>query len=85
MCKLAFWKLKKQITKISILAHFNSELKTIVKLNSNNYVFAKILSQKKENNIVRFIAYFSKTLLSAECNYKIYDKELLTIIRYFEK
>jgi len=30
------------------------------------------------------IAYFSKSLIPAEYNYEIYDKELLAIIKYFE-
>jgi len=29
--------------------------------------------------------FFSKRLSSAECNYEIYDKELLAIIRYFKQ
>ena len=30
------------------------------------------------------IAFYSKTMVLVEYNYYIYDKELLTIIRYFE-
>ena len=29
--------------------------------------------------------YFSQKMISAECNYKIYNKELLTIVQIFEK
>ena len=39
----------------------------------------------KKNDVVRFVVFFSKTLLSAECNYEIYDKELLAIICCFKK
>jgi len=31
------------------------------------------------------MAYFSKQLSPAKCNYKIYNKELLAIIRYFKQ
>jgi len=31
------------------------------------------------------MAYFLKQLSLAECNYKIYNKELLAIIRYFKQ
>ena len=71
--------------KISILAHFNLELKTIVKSNSLNFIFVKVLSQKNVDDIIKFVVFFFKSLLSIECNYEIYDKELLTIIRCFEK
>jgi hypothetical protein len=30
------------------------------------------------------VAFYSKNMASAECNYEIYDKELLAIIRYLE-
>jgi hypothetical protein len=36
------------------------------------------------DGILRPIAFFSKKLSPAECNYMIYDKELLAIIRSFE-
>ncbi len=45
----------------------------------------EILSQKEDDDLIKSIAYFSKTLFSVECNYEIYDKELLTIIRCFEQ
>ncbi len=44
-----------------------------------------MLSQKENDNLIKSVAYFSKTLSLAECNYEIYDKELLTIIRCFEQ
>ena len=31
------------------------------------------------------VAFFSKKLIPAECNYKIYDKELLAIIQSLEE
>ena len=39
----------------------------------------------KESIVLRSIVYFSKKLSSQDCNYEIYDKELLTIIKIFEK
>ena len=30
------------------------------------------------------IVFYSKSMISAECNYHIYDKKILTIIQYFE-
>ena len=52
---------------------------------SSNYVNASILSQLDDEGVLHLVAYFSRKMAPAECNYKIYDKELLAIIRCFEK
>jgi hypothetical protein len=38
-----------------------------------------------KNDELHLVIFFSKNLASIECNYEIYDKELLTIIRCFEQ
>ena len=43
-----------------------------------------MLSQYK-NGVLRPVAFFSKKHAPAECNYPIYDKELLAIIRCLEE
>ena len=73
------------MTEASVLAHFDARLETIIESDSSDYVSAEVLSQKGEDEVIRPVAFFSKTLLSAECNYEIYDKELLAIIRCFEE
>ena len=45
---------------------------------------ATLLEVSKEG-ILRPVAFFSKKLSPAECNYEIYDKELLAIIRALEE
>jgi hypothetical protein len=67
------------------LSYFSSELETFLESDSSNYVSAKILFQKENDDLIKSVTYFSKTLSSAECNYEIYDKELLTIIHCFEQ
>lgn len=42
------------------------------------------MSQYDKSGILRPVAYFSKKYSPAECNYEIYDKELMAIIRCFE-
>ena len=44
-----------------------------------------ILFQYDENDVLHPVAYFSKKHNPAECNYEIYDKELMVIICAFEE
>ena len=57
----------------------------IVKTNSSNYISAGVISQYNNNRVLYSIAFFSKKLLVTKYNYKIYNKELLTIIYYFKE
>lgn len=51
---------------------------------SSDFVSAGILSQKDNTGDLHPVAFMSKKLETAECNYEIYDKELLAIVRCFE-
>ncbi len=84
-CQIAFEKLKKRVIETLVLLYFSSELKTFLESDSFDYVSINVLSQKKNDDLIRSITYFSKILSSAECNYEIYDKKLLAIIRCFEQ
>jgi hypothetical protein len=84
-CQKTFDVLKKRIIKISILSYFSSELETFVESNSFDYVSAEVLSQKKWNELIKSVIFFFKILFSVKCNYEIYDKKLLIIIRCFEQ
>jgi hypothetical protein len=84
-CKRTFELLKRTVIKASILAHFDLEKQIYIKSDSFDFVFAEILSQMRENDELHSVTFFSKNLASIECNYEIYDKELLIIIRCFEQ
>ncbi len=84
-CQVAFNILKKVFTFKIILHHYNSDYKIVIKINALNYVFKDILFQYNENEILHSVAYFSKKHNSIECNYEIYDKELMIIVCAFEK
>jgi hypothetical protein len=43
-----------------------------------------VLSQLGDNGELHPVTFFLKNLAPAECNYEIYDKKLLAIIRGFE-
>ena len=72
------------MTEASVLKHFNQNCELYLKTDSSDYVNSDVLSQKNDNNILYSVTFYSKNLLSAECNYEIYDKELLIIIQCFE-
>ncbi len=84
-CQIAFNILKKVFTFKIILCHYNSDHKIVIEINASNYVFKNILFQYDENEILHSVAYFSKKHNSIECNYEIYDKELMIIVWAFEK
>ena len=83
-CDYAFKGLKKPVCKAPILVHFNLSKACHVETNLSDYISAEVLSQE-HNGVLHPVAYFSKRIVSAECNYEIYDKELLAIIWYFEE
>ena len=45
----------------------------------------KVFSQLNDDESLHPIAFFWKNFNIAECNYEIYNKKLLAIIRYFEQ
>ena len=79
-CDRAFKSLKQRVCEAPILKHFDLSKQCHVETDSSDYVSAGVLSQEDDNGILHPVAYFSKRMVSAECNYKIYDKELLAII-----
>ncbi len=47
----------------------------------SNNVNDEVLSQYDDENILHSMIFYSKNMIFAKCNYEIYDKELLIIIR----
>ena len=84
-CEAAFQEMKKAITSAPILAHYDRNKQTFLETDSSDYVSSGVLSQINEDGLLHPVAFFSKKLVAAECNYDIYDKELLAIIRCFEE
>ena len=58
---------------------------SVIKANLSNYITGGILSQYNKDGVLYPVVYFLKQLNPAKCNYKIYNKELLAIIRYFKQ
>ena len=63
-----------------VLKHFDLIRKTILKINFLNYVNDKVLSQYDDEDILHSMIFYNKNMIFTECNYQIYDKELLVTI-----
>ncbi len=84
ICVQVFDNLKKQVSSISMLHHFDLKWQAILKIDALNYVKDEILSQYDDKRVLHLMIFYSKSMILAEINYHIYDKKLLVIIRCFE-
>ena len=87
-----FKHLKKTFLKTSILQHFDSNKFIRVKIDVLNKVIKEIFCQSNDKKHWHSVIYFSRKIISIECNYEIHDKKLLIIVfafkqwrHYFEK
>ena len=84
-CQRAFDLLKRRFTTAPILAHFDYEKECIVETDASDNVSAGVLSQYGEDGKLHPVVFFSQKHSPQEINYKTYNKELLAIIKAFEK
>lgn len=77
----AFEKLKSLFITAPVLALWNGELETVLETDASGWATGGCLSQLKPGGKLQPLAYYSKKLSPAECNYDIHDKELLAIVR----
>jgi len=80
----AFRELKEQFTKEPVLAVLDLDKKLRVEVDASDYATGGVLSMEGEDGKWRPVAFLSKSLNETERNYKIHDKEMLTIIRGLE-
>ena len=64
---------------------FNLNKLLIVESDSSDCVTEEMLLQSDSQRVLHSVIYFSICMLSAECNYDIYNKKLLIIIYTFKK
>ena len=81
----AFKRLKKAFTTAPVLAQFDPDCQTVVEIDASGWVTAAMLSQYGNDDVLHPCAFYSRKMLPVECNYKIYDKEMLAIIRALEE
>ena len=70
--------------KASVLRHFNSNCQAILEMDASDLMTGEILSQYDKEGVLHPVTFYNKSMIPAECNYHIYNKELLAIIHCFE-
>jgi Reverse transcriptase (RNA-dependent DNA polymerase)/RNase H-like domain found in reverse transcriptase/Integrase zinc binding domain/Chromo (CHRromatin Organisation MOdifier) domain/gag-polyprotein putative aspartyl protease len=75
----AFDKLKILFTTAPILKHFDPDLEITLHADSSGAALSGIISQW-HNGILHPVAFWSRKCTPAECNYDIYDREMLAIV-----
>ena len=77
----AFDELRQKLCSTPVLTYFKAGRPLLVETDASQYVCSGILSQQDGNGKWKPIAYRSKTMKPAECNYDVHDKELLAIVQ----
>ncbi|KAG5735420.1 hypothetical protein E4T56_gene12784 [Termitomyces sp. T112] len=85
-CQSVFLLLKKAFTSALVLCHFDPSLLIVLQCDPSNYAIAGILSQSNsEGKDLHPIAFYTRSMIPAELNYNIYNKELLAIVEAFRQ
>ena len=77
--------MKERLTTSPILVCYHPDHESRLETDASDGVVAGVFSQRGLDQLWHPVAYFSKTMAPAEYNYKIYNKELLVIIRVLEQ
>ena len=80
-----FEQLKEYLITAPVLSHYYVDKETMFETDTFDNVVTAVASQLAPDGHWHSFAYFFKTMASAECNYKIHNKEILVIIRVFEQ
>ena len=81
--KKVFQNLKQVFMTLPVLVYYDFELEIWIKIDFSDFVMVGMLLQI-HNRVLRLITYFSKKLTLAECNYIIYNKNFLAIVKSFK-
>ena len=76
----AFQELKQAVQKEPVLLQPDQKKPFEVEIDASNYAIGAILMQKDDKGILHPVAYFSKSLNSAQRNYNVYNCELLGLV-----
>ena len=81
----AFQVITKAFSTAPVLQHFDPDKECTVETDAFDYVSAAVLSQPDHEGTLRLVAFMSCQHLPAKCNYEIYDKKLIAIVKAFEE
>jgi len=81
----AFDELRTKLTTAPVLVYFDPLGPTKIETEASQYVCSGILSPQYKDGKWRPVAYRSKSMSDAECNYDIHDKELLATVQAFQE
>ena len=81
----AFCKLKSIFVSAPALAQFDYDRETRIETDSSGWCVGGTLQQLNDQGLWTPCAFYSKKNNPAECNYEIYDKEMLAIIRCLDE
>lgn len=76
----AFDYLKDRFTSEPILQHFVGSCATCIKTDASDVAIGAVIPQQDESNTWHPIAFGSRTMLPAEQNYNVHNKEMLAIV-----
>ena len=79
-----FTELKERFTKEPVLTALDLDKRMRMEVDVSDYAMGGVLLMECEDRLWRPVAFLSKSLNKMERNYKIYDKEMLAIIRGLE-
>ena len=77
--------LKQKVIENAILLIPDNTKPFQVETDASNFAIGAILSQPNQQNKWQPVVFISKSLSSAERNYKVYDKEMLAIMHVFDE
>ena len=83
--QLAFERMVTGFTTAPVLQHFDHDGEVIIETDASDDVSAGVVSHYDDDGVLHLVAYLSKKHLPADCNYDIYDKELMAIIKVLEE
>jgi len=77
----AFEELRQKLCSTLVLTYFKPGRLLLVETDASKYVRSGMVSQEDEDGKWKPIAYRSKAMRPAECNYDVHDKERLAIVQ----
>ena len=84
-CWDAFEEIKTRLISAPILKHYQPEYESMIETDASDGVIAGVLSQLHPDGEWYPVAFYSKTMDPAECNYGIHDKEMLAVVRSLDQ